>query len=1231
MSYFDLNNKANRLGKVIRSRGVKPNDIVAIVLDRSIDMIVAILAIMKAGGAYLPLDKECPKERIKYMLDDSMTEILISDEDFVNKFSFTKLLGLEERTNNLNKNRDRSPIHDLDSLPFVNRSLVNYEKYNQYIGQAMVKHGIAIQATRGCPYNCLYCHTTWSKKHYVRSASNIFAEVKMYYDLGVRRFIFVDDIFNLQRENCEEFFNLVIENKLKIQIFFPNGLRGDIITKDYIDLMVKAGTVNVALALESPSPRIQKLIKKNLNIEKLTENIEYFSQNYPHIILDLFMMHGFPTETEEEAVMTLDYIKRIKWLHFPYLHILKIYPNTEMADFALKNGVTLSAINSSASLALHELPETLPFEKGFTRKIQSDFLNNYFLDKERLIQVLTYQLKVLTEDEIVQKYNSYLPVDINSFKDLIEYLGIEKDAFSNVEFLDEEIFLVPDLHNKIEKCFKPHKANNNALKVLLLDLSQNFTHLCNMLYDVVEPPLGLMYLLTYLNEKLGENINGKVFKSRIDFDNNEELKKIIDDFKPDVIGIRTLSFYKEFFHFTIQHIRDWGYKSFIIVGGPYATSDYNTVLKDSNIDIVVLGEGEITFYEIINTIINNNRKVPKLDELNAIQGIAFLNDKNYKNRQLILMDSFNKLTDENQVLNLTVRNNPSDLCYNIYTSGSTGNPKGVMVKHRSVVNLIQNQIREFGVNENERILQFSTYTFDASVEQIFLALLSGSSLVLINKEIILDESKLNQYVKDMGVTHIHTVPLLLEYISINNKSIKRVIAGGDVCPINLAKRWYKKCDFYNEYGPTETTITSIEYLVKEIEEGQSSLPIGKPIKNTEVYIVNSKTLELQPIGVTGELCIGGIGLARGYLRNEELTNEKFINNPFGEGRLYCTGDLARWLPDGNIEFIKRIDNQFKIRGFRIELGEIESQIKNIEGIKDVTLKIWEKPEVNDKYNNFGSEGPLIKALEKYKNIGGKYDVLVPLSGGVDSCFTLIQLVTKYKLKPLVFHFDHGWENSIATANVVKLCNKLNVDYKIIKGNNSFYSKLFKYFNEASHLELCTCTVCGNILYSESIESANSFNIPLVINGYSKGQVEMINDQKKQRRLFIIMMEIVEKTNDKEFIKTFKEKLALIDKHKIYTTKEDLERPVDLGKILFIPFFVFQFYRTDKNELRKICQEFFDWQPMLPKASQQGQPIVIWHCLIHISILIIRDLLYIIRNIPQLLEMKKYQENRHLKI
>lgn len=529
----------------------------------------------------------------------------------------------------------RQQITNLDGLPIPDRNLVNYEKYHQYIGQAMVKRCMSLEATRGCPYKCKYCHRIWPGKHVYRSAQHIFDEVLLYYHLGVRKFSFVDDIFNLNIKNSMRFFQLIIENKLDLQIFFPAGLRGDILTREYIDLMVEAGTVNVALALETASPRLQKLIGKNLNIEILRENIEYFCKHHPQVILELFTMHGFPTETEEEAIMTLDFIKEIKWLHFPYINVLRIFPHTEMEKLAVENGISPQAILKSQDLSYHELPDTLPFDKGFTFEYQTTFVHEYFLLKERLLQVLPFQMNILSEDEIVQKYNSYLTAEINSLSDVLKMANIIGEEFLYHGCREEESFPVPNqgLMEKRKNISPGNEPDKNTLRVLLLDLSQYFSWQRKMPYDVVEAPLGLMYIMTYLNQQLRSQVYGKIAKSRIDFDNYPELKSLVEEFEPDVIGVRSLTFYKEFFSEAVSMIRQWGIDIPIIAGGPYATCDYASILQDPKIDLVVLGEGEQTFCQIIEEIIKNGGKLPNQTILGNIKGIAFVPER--KNKEIL--------------------------------------------------------------------------------------------------------------------------------------------------------------------------------------------------------------------------------------------------------------------------------------------------------------------------------------------------------------------------------------------------------------------------------------------------------------------------------------------------------------------------------------------------------------------------------------------------------------------
>lgn len=266
----------------------------------------------------------------------------------------------------------------------------------------------------------------------------------------------------------------------------------------------------------------------------------------------------------------------------------------------------------------------------------------------------------------------------------------------------------------------------------------------------------------------------------------------------------------------------------------------------------------------------------------------------------------------------------SNLAYVIYTSGSTGRPKGVLVEHRGMGNLALAQIRAFQVQPGDRVLQFASMNFDASVSEVLMALIGGATLCLEPAEAMLPGPVLERLLRDRAISVVTLPPSVLEVLSaVELPALKSLIVAGEACSAELVKRWSPGRNFFNAYGPTEATVCA---TMGRCGDGTWKPHIGKPMANTQIHVLD-KHLQPVPIGVPGELHIGGDGLARGYLHQPELTRAKFIANPFSAepgSRLYKTGDLVRWLADGNLEFLGRIDHQVKIRGFRIELGEIES-------------------------------------------------------------------------------------------------------------------------------------------------------------------------------------------------------------------------------------------------------------------------------------------------------------------
>lgn len=304
--------------------------------------------------------------------------------------------------------------------------------------------------------------------------------------------------------------------------------------------------------------------------------------------------------------------------------------------------------------------------------------------------------------------------------------------------------------------------------------------------------------------------------------------------------------------------------------------------------------------------------------------------------------------------NLQWVNTSQDLAYVIYTSGSTGRPKGVMIEHAGVINRLNWMVKKYSFGSDDIILQKTPFTFDVSVWELFGWTLVGAKLSLLVPEGEKDPSILMESIQKQGVTRIHFVPSMLnlflqhieeckEYSRLS--SLKQVFASGEALTLAQVERFnnllYENntTRLSNLYGPTEATV-EVSYFECSTGEKLERVPIGKPIDNTQLYVVDQNN-QLCPVGVPGELCIAGDGVARGYINKPDLTAQKFVPNPFGPGQIYHTGDLTRWLPDGNIEFLGRIDFQVKIRGFRIELGEIENQILQHEAVKETIVVVKE--------------------------------------------------------------------------------------------------------------------------------------------------------------------------------------------------------------------------------------------------------------------------------------------------
>jgi len=315
-------------------------------------------------------------------------------------------------------------------------------------------------------------------------------------------------------------------------------------------------------------------------------------------------------------------------------------------------------------------------------------------------------------------------------------------------------------------------------------------------------------------------------------------------------------------------------------------------------------------------------------------------------RVIIIDDDAPDSHDDMPAKSAAAARSANDLAYVIYTSGSTGEPKGVEIPHRAVTNMLASMQRKPGLTSADTMLAITTLAFDIAVLEIFLPLVCGACVVVAPSETTADGEALASLIEQARISIMQATPATLRMLleaGWNGAPSLKILCGGEAWPADLASQLLPRCaSLWNMYGPTETTVWS---AVSQVEPG-AQIVIGAPIANTRFYVLNGAR-ELVPVGVPGELYIGGAGLARGYFNRPELTAERFTKDPFvdrPQARIYRTGDLVRRLADGTLEFMGRVDHQVKIRGHRVELGEIEAALQHHDSIGQCVVVAQDDPD-----------------------------------------------------------------------------------------------------------------------------------------------------------------------------------------------------------------------------------------------------------------------------------------------
>lgn len=336
----------------------------------------------------------------------------------------------------------------------------------------------------------------------------------------------------------------------------------------------------------------------------------------------------------------------------------------------------------------------------------------------------------------------------------------------------------------------------------------------------------------------------------------------------------------------------------------------------------------------IKNIINDSK-------IKVLISQEYLLDKfsNYPHK-IVLLDQQKSLIEKESTENPVNNIKPNDLAYIIYTSGSTGKPKGVCIEHRSLSAFASPaRLQAYHVNSDSRVLLFGSFSFSTSLSEIFMTLLTGATLYIVPQEDLMPTWDFVNILKKHRITNLKTTPSFLTLMPTQDiPDLKVITIMGEPSKLKVLNLWNKNRILLNSYGATEVSVCS---TVGRYKSDRDKASIGHQVSNTKLYILD-KYLQPVPIGVPGEIHITGIGIARGYLNQEKLTKSKFIKNPFGEGKLYKTGDLAYYLPNGDIVHLRRIDDQVKIRGFRIELGEIEANLAQHPDISQAIVIVKEK-------------------------------------------------------------------------------------------------------------------------------------------------------------------------------------------------------------------------------------------------------------------------------------------------
>ena len=667
---------------------------------------------------------------------------------------------------------------------------------------------------------------------------------------------------------------------------------------------------------------------------------------------------------EYDVDLDKDYIEKVKELSRKYDVtestifqtiwgvLLQKYNNSNDAVFGTVvsgRGVRVPNVEEMIGLFINTLPVRVAGDDNLSFIELAKSVQNKFNDAREYEYTPLTSIQKITEEqtELINSLFVYENYPMNSIlKELRDEndFGFIIDNVKSVEQTSYDFNLIINPNKEMPVEFKYNSAIYSKECILIIEDS-----LKKIIKEVTDNEEVLVKNIDVVSEEMIKKIDSYMDFETSDYDKNITISSVFEEMAekfPENIAVSykdesvTYKELNERANKIARRLRELKVERNEIVG---VLLDKSIELTASILGILKAGGA----YMPIDVNYPEDRKQYMIDDSNIrviISEADFIKEVNFNKETVICSETIKNTEDGSNIENI---NSQDDMAYIIYTSGSTGKPKGTMIEHKNVIRLLFNSDFMFNFDEKDIWTLAHSFCFDFSVWEMYGALLRGGKLVILPSEITMDPEKFVKLLESEKITVLNQTPLSFygivdEVVKSNNTNLnlKYVIFGGEALAPRKLKPWreiYKDTHLINMYGITETTVhvTFKEILENDMDKEVSN--IGGPIPTLSVYILDKNHKRL-PINVPGEICVSGEGVCRGYLNREELTKEKFIDNPFKENsKLYCSGDLGRVLPNGELEYMGRIDNQIKIRGFRVEIGEIEAKLRENINIKDAVV------------------------------------------------------------------------------------------------------------------------------------------------------------------------------------------------------------------------------------------------------------------------------------------------------